>query len=271
MSPRREARNVTRLPRGDLAIIFGSGLSVVPDGAEVEDEISYEELGWPATSVAGHPNRLLVARWAPVGRNRLRTLLACGRPHLYEGWDDADLERPVRELSAAGVSGLFVTNATGALTPDLAPGTAVVVTQVVDLQHAPHDEPPILEVAGGHEAARLAASLEPSLPAATGRYVAVPGPQYETPAEAAWLRSFGEVVGMSTAPEVRAARSVGLPVRALSLVVNVSGASLAHSEVVAAGVRLTDGLARGLGPLVGAFLTGLARQAAGNPTGRGAP
>jgi purine nucleoside phosphorylase len=59
---------------------------------------------------------------------------------------------------------------------------------------------------------------------------------------------------MSTAPEVRAALALGLPVCALSLVVNRSGASLAHTEVVAAGERLAGGLAAGLGPLVEAFL-----------------
>jgi hypothetical protein len=36
------------LPPGDLAIVFGSGLAVVPDGAEVTDEIDYARLGWPA-------------------------------------------------------------------------------------------------------------------------------------------------------------------------------------------------------------------------------
>ena len=54
-----------RPPPAELAVVFGSGLALVPEGAEVLDEIDYRDLGWPATSVAGHPNRLLLARWAP--------------------------------------------------------------------------------------------------------------------------------------------------------------------------------------------------------------
>jgi len=253
---------VRRVPPGDVAVVFGSGLSVVPDGAAVEEEVSYEELGWPATEVAGHPNRLLAIGWTLASGRRLRALLAFGRPHLYEGWERAELERPVRDLAAAGVPALVATNAAGSLGPGIAAGTALVVTELIDLQRAPRDRAPVLRVAADTEAARLAAALAPALPAGTGRYVAVPGPQYETPAEAAWLRSLGEVVGMSTAPEVACALALGLPVCAVSLVVNVSGASLDHAEVVAAAGRVAGGLARGLGPLVDAFLSGRTSPAA---------
>ena len=252
-----------RLPRGDLAIVFGSGLALVPAGAEVIDEIDYADLGWPATSVAGHPNRLLLARWAPDKGRELRLLLACGRPHLYEGWSAAELSRPVDDLAACGVRGLLLTNASGALDPTLTAGTAVVVTQVVDLQGAPVDEPPVLPVTGAAEARRLAAVLAPLLPARPGRYVAVPGPHYETPAEARWLRRYGDVVGMSTAAEVNAAIRHGLPVRVLSLVANASGAALGHAEVLAAGALLSADLGGGLGALAAAFAAGLDATPAG--------
>ena len=137
-------------------------------------------------------------------------LLACGRPHLYEGWSAAELERPVRDLADAGCAALLLTNAAGSLDPSLEPRRRpCVVTDVVDLQGAPDDEPPVLTVMAPAEAARLAAALQPHLTARPGRYVAVAGPQYETPAEAAWLRAYGEVVGMSTAAEVRAAAGAG--------------------------------------------------------------
>ena len=252
-----------RLPPGDLAIVSGSGLALVPEGAEVTDQIDYADLGWPATCVAGHPNHLLLARWAPDGRRELRLLLACGRPHLYEGWSAAELARPVEDLAARGVRGLLLTNASGALDPTLAAGSAVVVTQVVDLQGEPRDEAPVLPVTGAAEARRLAAALGPGLAARPGGYVAVPGPHYETPAEAAWLRRYGDVVGMSTAAEVRAAGRHGLPVRVLSLVTNVSGAALGHAEVLAAGGLLAEGLGRGLGALAAAFVAALEAAPAG--------
>ena len=54
-----------------------------------------------------------------------------------------------------------------------------------------------------------------------GTYIAMLGPNYETRAEYCWLRSLGDVVGMSTVPEVLAARELGLPVVAFSMVTNV--------------------------------------------------
>jgi purine-nucleoside phosphorylase len=242
-----------RPPPAELAIVFGSGLALVPERAEVLDEIDYRDLGWPATSVAGHPNRLLLARWAPDGRAARRVLLSWGRPHLYEGWTDTELERPVDDLADAGVRGLLLTNAVGALEPALATGQAVVVTEVVDLQREPRDRVAALPVTGVAAADRLAAALGPRLTARAARYVAVPGPQYETPAEAAWLRGFGEVVGMSGASEVRAAGRRGLPVCMLSLVANAAGAGLDHGEVLATGERLGARLAAGLATLAAAF------------------
>ena len=76
----------------------------------------------------------------------------------------------------------------------------------------------------------------------TGRYVAVPGPQYETPAEASWLAGFGAAVGMSTAPEVRAAARCGIDTMLLACIVNRSSAVADHDEVLATGARVAAGL-----------------------------
>lgn len=57
---------------------------------------------------------------------------------------------------------------------------------------------------------------------AEGTYAWVAGPAYETPAEGRFLRNAGaHVVGMSTIPEVIAARQEGLEVMVLSLVTNM--------------------------------------------------
>ena len=92
---------------------------------------------------------------------RATVLLSCGRPHLYEGWTDTELERPVDDLADAGVRGLLLTNAVGALEPALATGQAVVVTEVVDLQREPRDRVAALPVTGVAAADRLAAALGP--------------------------------------------------------------------------------------------------------------
>ena len=55
-----------------------------------------------------------------------------------------------------------------------------------------------------------------------GIYCYVAGPSYETPAEARMLKMFGGcAVGMSTVPEVTAARHAGLRVLGLSLITNL--------------------------------------------------
>jgi purine nucleoside phosphorylase len=90
--------------RPDTAVVFGSGLESLPAGATVDDEFTYAELGWPCTAVPGHANRLRLVRAPAAGSAGLRLALACGRPHGYEGWSRAELERPVRDLVAAGTS-----------------------------------------------------------------------------------------------------------------------------------------------------------------------
>ena len=99
-------------------------------------------------------------------------------------------------------------------------------------------------------AAAAEAALAPYLPARRGRYVAVPGPQFETAAEAAWLEGVADAVGMSTAPEVRAAHVHGQRLCVLSLVVNRSGTDAAHGDVLRAGAALSSGLRPGLAALL---------------------
>ena len=101
---------------------------------------------------------------------------------------------------------------------------------------------------------RIARDLDPSLP--EGVYAWLPGPHYETWAEAEWVRRIGgDVLGMSTVPEAIAARECGVEVVGLSTVTAVEGsdAGIDPSEVVAvaetaaarAGPLLADLVRRG--------------------------
>ncbi len=237
--------------RPHAAAIYGSGLWALPAGARVEDEIPYDALGWPAGAVPGHQNVLRLAT-APAGGGReLRLALACGRPHRYEGWTDAELETPVRALAAAGVTRLLLTNSCGALRPAAEPGRVLVCSGVVDLQRPPAgDEPELLRLCEDEDAGRVAAALGSSALPGAGTYVSVCGPQFETPAEAAWLSRYADVVGMSAAPEARAARATGVECCLLALVANVAAAVGSHEDVLAAGARLARLLADGLVPAV---------------------
>lgn len=252
--------------RPHAAVVFGSGLAGLPHGAVVEAELGYDELGWPCTAVPGHANLLRLARVPAPGGAVLRLALACGRPHFYEGWSAAELARPVTDLAACGARRVALTNSCGALRPEVEPGGIVVCREVADLQRPPAGpEPgpglaesgpglaeavPRLPVCGEDEAAAVARAVDVAggaAPAAvTGVYVAVAGPQFETPAEAAWLAGLGDVVGMSAAPEVRAARAAGAACCLLGLVANRAAAIGSHQDVLAAGVALAGALAAAL-------------------------
>jgi purine-nucleoside phosphorylase len=239
-----------------VAIVSGSGLSVVPDGVEIVAEIVYERLGWPVTEVPGHPSRLLAGRWTKPGAAASSeppiVLLACGRSHRYEGWSPAALRRPIDDLAAWGVRRLVLTNASGGLVREAPPGTALVVDELTDLQVAPgHDaDPPRLPATSPEIADAACAGLRRFLPTRRGRYVSVAGPQYETHAEADWLATAADAVGMSTVDEVRAANALDLELCVVSLVVNRSGASVGHADVLTAGARLAGGLRPGLSALL---------------------
>lgn len=238
------------------AVVFGSGLSGLPPGAAVKAELDYEDLGWPCTAVPGHRNVLHLAEVGAGEAVGLRLALACGRPHGYEGWPREELERPVRGLAAAGVSRFVLTNSCGSLSPAVTPGEVVACTAVVDLQAPPTGDAPVSLGICTVAEAEAAAAAAPA-PARTGIYVAVAGPQFETPAEVAWLAGHGDVVGMSAAPEVRAARAAGAACCLLALVVNRAAAVGSHEDVLAVGGRLAGTLAAGLCAVVTARWPGL--------------
>ena len=225
------------------AVIFGSGLAALPEAAVIEADVPYGRLDWPESQVPGHANRLVACR---LGAGAPRLLLLFGRAHAYEGWAEEGLRVPMDALAAWGVRRVLLTNACGALAADVAPGTAVVVDEVVDLGGAPRDGVPRLAATSADRAARCVAALTPHLAARAGCYVAVPGPHFETPAEVAWLSGLGDVVGMSAASEVRAASTNGQSLCVLALAVNRAGASVGHDHVLAAAGALSSTLAAAL-------------------------
>jgi len=85
-----------------------------------------------------------------------------------------------------------------------------------------------------------------------GVYAAMPGPQYETPAEINMLRVLGaDAVGMSTVPEAIQARALGLELAAFSCITNLAAGlskrPLDHLDVIATGQDSTAAFASLLG------------------------
>jgi purine-nucleoside phosphorylase len=245
-----------RLPRPpQVLLVLGSGLGGVADTLDSRTRIPYHEIpGFPRATVAGHAGALVAGEWDGVAVAALQ-----GRFHLYEGRSAAEVVHPVRTLGALGVRSLVLTNAAGAVRPGLLPGTLMVVADHIDLMWRNPLAGPVLpgeerfpDMSEPYDRAyrrvteRGAAEL--GIPLDHGVYAAMLGPAYETPAEIRMLARLGaDAVGMSTVPEVIAARARGLRVLGISCVTNLAAGlgvePLSHEEVMEMGERVRDRLA----------------------------
>lgn len=244
--------------RIEVALVLGSGLSVLAEHVEDPVVVPYREIeGFPRSTVPGHAGNFVVGtlEGRPVG-------IAQGRLHLYEGYDPRAVVLPVRVLRALGAETLVVTNAAGSLDRRHPPGTLMAIRDQINLQFAN-------PLAGSHPFGRAARMMvehtetyDPALRARlhevalaerirlrVGVYAGLSGPTYETPAEIRFLRRIGvDAVGMSTVGEVVAAASLGLPVVGVSLLTNYAAGltrrHLDHAEVTATAERTRHRLER---------------------------
>jgi purine-nucleoside phosphorylase len=238
-----------------IGVVLGSGLGGFADAVDSTIEIPYADLpGWPEATAVGHTGTLVLGTFGGVSVAVLR-----GRAHLYEGLPPDRVVFGVRVLGLLGIRTLVLTNACGAINAELEPGRLVAIADHLNLQGqsplvGPNDESlgprfPDLTDAYDRElraAARAAADrLGFALP--EGVFAGWLGPAFETPAEIRMLRTLGaDLVGMSTVPEVLAARHMGIRCLALSCVTNMAaGVSLEpidHDRVLEVGGRVAGTL-----------------------------
>lgn len=251
----------------DVAVVLGSGLASVADRFADARSAPYASLpGFPETTVAGHPGRIVVGA---LGARKV--LLLCGRVHGYEGYPAPEVGFGVRVAAALGARTLIVTNAAGGVDPAFAPGEIVAISDQINLTGqspltGPNDErfgPRFPDMTDAYAPA-LRAIASTAAQKALGKplreaiYAGMAGPAYETPAEVRLLRTLGAgLVGMSTVLEVIVARHAGLSVLGLSLVSNhaagVTKEPLRHEDVTRAAAAGADALGR----LVVAAIEGL--------------
>jgi purine-nucleoside phosphorylase len=169
--------------------------------------------------------------------------------HLYEGYSVKEVAFPIRVFARMGVQAVILTNAAGGINRNYSQGCLVVIRDHVNLQgvnplSGPNDEhfgPRFPDMTQAYdrefhgfvneEAKKLGLNIH------QGVYLAVAGPSYETPAEIYSFRTIGaDLVGMSTVPEVIAARHSGIRVLGISCVTNMAAgttdAPLDHQEVL---------------------------------------
>ena len=225
-----------------LGIILGSGLGAFAERVEEPVVVPYSEVPhFPATSIVGHPGRLVLGR---IGS--LKVAVMQGRVHYYEGFSSPQVVFPTRVLCLLGIKTLVVTNAAGGIRSDLVAGDLMAITDHLNLAGCspligPHDErlgARFPDMNGAYDAS-LTRALFDCAPARRislkqGIYAMVLGPAYETPAEVRALRILGaDAVGMSTVPEVVAARQMGVRVLGLSCITNAAADSelMTHQQV----------------------------------------
>ncbi len=218
----------TKRPRA--AIILGTGFGGFTSHFDIEATIPYAALpAFPQPTAVAHKGQLVCGELAGVPIMALQ-----GRVHYYEQFTFEQITHPVRVAAALGCELLIVSNASGGLNPRYSSGDIMVLEDHIDLMgnrnafivgepSAPIrlKQPALYDADLASQA--VAIGRRENFACHRGVYVAVTGPNYETRAEYRFLRRIGgDVVGMSTVPEVVAAAATGMRVLALSAVTNVA-------------------------------------------------
>ncbi len=211
----------------EIGIILGTGLGGLVSEIEAQHSFPYEFIpNFPVSTVDGHHGQLIFGTM-----NGVNIVAMQGRFHYYEGYTMQEITFPVRVMKFLGIKSLILSNASGGVNPDFEVGDIMVIddhinlmkdnpligqnedeigTRFPDMGHA--YDPTMIEqafaIAGKH-----------GIKLQRGVYAAVSGPTYETPAEYKYIRAIGaDAVGMSTVPEVIAARHMGLKCFAVSII-----------------------------------------------------
>jgi len=237
--------------RPKIALVLGSGLGAFADEFANATRIPYTKIPYfPRSTAIGHVGELVLGTVDGVPVAGMQ-----GRVHLYEGYSAKQVAFPMRVFARLGVQAVILTNAAGGINLNYSEGALVVLRDHINLQGAnplvgPNDDrfgprfpdmtrayDPDFRGFVAEEGKRLNLNLH------EGVYLALAGPNYETPAEIHAFRRLGaDLVGMSTVPEVLGARHSGIRVLGISCVTNmaagITGEALTAEEVFATGARV---------------------------------
>jgi purine-nucleoside phosphorylase len=237
--------------RPRVGLVLGSGLGGFADSLTDAARIPFHEIpAFPRSTAIGHAGQMVIGNAGPVP-----VAVMQGRVHLYEGYSPQQVAFPMRVFGRMGIRSVILTNAAGGINLNYQQGALVLIRDHINLQGTnplvgPNDDrfgvrfPDMthayakdFRALAKEEAAKLGMNLH------EGVYAALLGPSYETPAEINYLRIIGaDLVGMSTAFEVIAARHLGIKVLAISCVTNMAAGildqPLTHQEVMETGERV---------------------------------
>lgn len=253
----------------DTVVILGSGLGSFADCLEGTTRVPYQSIpNFRHSTVPGHRGNLV---FGTLGSKRVAVLE--GRVHGYEGHSGAEIAFNLRALLLCHAHTVVVTNAAGSINTTMKPGDIVAITNHISLfaddpMRGFNDEllgPRFYDQTHPYSRALIAHAQrhaeQRGVELKHGTYVLVPGPRFESAADISWLRAMEcDLVGMSTVPEVLAARAMRhidggkISVLGFSLVTNLAAGTsdepLDHKHVLEEGKSGGARLAQFLSTLV---------------------
>ncbi|HHV83487.1 MAG TPA: purine-nucleoside phosphorylase [Tepidanaerobacter syntrophicus] len=234
-----------------IGIVLGSGLGEVVEGIENKTVIPYSNIpGFPVSTVKGHAGNLV------FGKLEGKDVAAMqGRFHFYEGHPISKVVFGVRVMGLLGINTLIVTNAAGGINTSLKPGDLMVIKDHINFagenpaigEEIPEFGPRFFDMTYAYDLELIETAKrvyeKNKVVYKEGVYAFLKGPSYETPAEIKMLSIIGaDAVGMSTVPEVIAARQMNIKVFGISCITNmaagISKNKLSHQEVIETSERV---------------------------------
>jgi purine-nucleoside phosphorylase len=214
----------------EVGIILGTGLGALINDVDVQFTLDYDRIPhFPLSTVEFHSGKLHLGI---LGGKKV--VVMQGRFHYYEGYSMQEVVFPVRVMKLLGIKHLFVSNAAGGINENFQLSDLMIINDHINLLPENPLVGPNLDELGprwpdmfeSYDKTLVQKGLEIAqsngIAAHQGVYASVPGPNLETPAEYKYLSIIGaDAVGMSTVPEVIAARHMNLPVFAVSVITDL--------------------------------------------------
>jgi purine-nucleoside phosphorylase len=214
----------------EFGIILGTGLGDLVSETRIIRSFDYREIPhFPLATAESHAGKLHLVEWE--GRTGI---IAQGRFHFYEGYSMQQVVYPVRVMKLLGVENLLISNISGGINADYQLADLVCIEDHINLQpsnpligpNLPEFGPRWPDMLHAYDPewrkSAMVFASQNNIRMHSGVYASVPGPNLETPAEYRYLARIGaDCVGMSTVPEVIAARHAGMRVLALSAISDI--------------------------------------------------
>ncbi|SEM17418.1 purine-nucleoside phosphorylase [Chryseobacterium taichungense] len=229
----------------DFAIVLGSGLGKLQDEVEAIHILKYAEIpDFPQTTVAGHTGKLIYG--ILEGK---KVLMMSGRFHYYEGHSIENIVFPIRVFHMLGIQHLILSNASGGVNSEYKIADIAIIKDHINMmpEHPLRGRnidsfgPRFVDMSEAYSKKMISVAekvaSENDINIHQGIYVALQGPTFETPAEYGMIKAIGgDMVGMSTVPEVIVARHMGMDVFGISVITDLGGPDIAfsvsHEEVL---------------------------------------